>query len=132
MGFHSMRSVIFGLTAATLFAAGCGSDVELGGVTGRVTMDGKPLPEALVRYIPEGGGRSAQGRTDADGMYRLDYSAASEGALVGKSNVMITTGSIEDPRHRDEKVPLKYNYETTLTADVTSGDNEINFDLQSK
>jgi hypothetical protein len=124
--------MLMGAAAAVLFAAGCGSEVELGGVSGKVTMDGKPLPDALVQFFPEGGGRSAQGRTDAEGMYKLDYTARSEGALVGKSKVMITTGSLEDPRHRDETVPKKYNYDSTLTREVTSGSNVIDFELESK
>ncbi len=119
--------------ATALFAAGCGSDeVELGSVAGKVTVDGKPLPNALVQFLPQAGGRSSQGRTDEEGSYRLDYTAREAGALVGTSKVMITTGNIEDPKHRDETLPLKYNYESTLTAEVESGSNELNFELQSK
>ena len=117
---------------AVLLAAGCGGGgVELGDVSGRVTLDGKPLPNALVRFQPEKGGRSAQGITDADGRYKLNYSARDTGALAGKSKVLITTGSLEDSSRRSEKVPKKYNDETELTAEVTSGDNAINFDLRS-
>jgi hypothetical protein len=127
----AIRLRLFGFAVA-LFLAGCGSDVELGEVTGRVMMDGKPLPNALVRFNPENGGRSAQGRTDEEGRYRLDYSVHDSGALVGPSKVMITTGSIEDPKHRDEKVPLRYNYETVLSVNVGSSGNEFDFALESK
>ena len=117
---------------AMLLVVGCGpSGVQLGEVKGRVTLDEKPLPDALVRFLPEKG-RSAQGITDPNGEYKLDYSPRDAGALVGKSKVMITTGSLEDTSRRSEKVPKKYNDETELTADVQSGDNTLNFDLKSQ
>ncbi|MDQ3331678.1 MAG: carboxypeptidase-like regulatory domain-containing protein [Planctomycetota bacterium] len=122
--------MLIGAAAAVFFAAGCGSEVELGGVDGRVTMDGQPLPDALVRFNPEQGGRPAQGITDADGRYTLDYSANSEGALVGVAKVMITTGSLEAPDR--EPVPKRYNLQSELRADVQSGNNTFDFDLQSK
>lgn len=123
---------VFG-TIAIFFAAGCASgEVDLGDVHGIVTVDGQPLGGALVQFLPQGGGRSSQGRTDPDGSYQLSYTARDTGALVGESKVMITTGNLEDPKHRDETLPLKYNYESTLTADVKSGSNEINFPLDSK
>ena len=120
--------------AIALSLAGCGeSAVPLGRVAGRVTMDGKPLSGALVRFNPEAGGRSSQGTTDADGRYILDYSASHEGALVGKSKVMITTGSLEDRKRRtSETVPIKYKDEAQLTADVKRGSNRLDFELQSK
>src|SRR4051812_13362204 len=99
------------MVLSLLALTGCSdSSVPLGKVTGRVTLDGQPLAGALVRFNPEAGGRSSQGMTDANGDYTLDYSSRSEGALIGKSQVMITTGSLEDRKRRtNEKVPIKYN-----------------------
>jgi hypothetical protein len=127
-----MRKISVSLLVLVL--AGCSSsDVPLGAVSGRVTLDDKPLPDALVRFIPEPGGRSSQGMTDADGRYTLDYSSRSEGALVGKAKVMITTGSLEDRvRRTNERVPKRYNDETELTADVKRGSNHLDFKLSSK
>src|SRR5436190_18839311 len=111
------------VVTAVLLIAGCGgSDVQLGDVTGHVTLDGQPLPNALVRFQPEKGGRSSQGITDDQGHFKLDYSSRFEGALVGKSKVMITTGSLEDrTRRASETVPKKYNDESELTAEVKRG-----------
>src|SRR2546430_14060115 len=117
------------LVGMILSLTGCGSsEVPLGNVTGRVTLDGKPLAGSLVRFMPEQGGRSSQGITDADGRYKLDYSSRSEGALVGKSKVMITTGRLEDRSRRSgESVPKKYNDETELAVDVKRGNNRLDF-----
>jgi hypothetical protein len=70
-----------------LAAAGClgqgGAEVE-----GRVTVDGAPLPDAEVRFVPGGGGRNASAFTDAEGRYRLP--AGKDGVAAGTHRVTIT------------------------------------------
>lgn len=139
MSFHNPRAV--GIGAATLLAfvcAGCG-DSTIGSVEGTVTFDGQPLKGALVTFVPKEGGRPSYGRTDEDGRYELHYSNDKDGALVGSHKVMISTErggdeDAEDPKKRKsvkEKVPARYNKKTELTAEVESGSNTINFDLDS-
>ena len=54
---------------------GCSSSgPDIAYVSGRVTMDGKPLAQATVVFIPEDG-RPAGARTDADGRYVLNFTA---------------------------------------------------------
>ena len=64
-----MVSRIWGLGAFSLIcvlAIGCGSGgPTLGTVTGQVTLDGKPLPNALVTFMPEGEGGAATGARQA-------------------------------------------------------------------
>ncbi|WP_437204714.1 carboxypeptidase regulatory-like domain-containing protein [Planctomicrobium sp. SH664] len=102
--------------------------MDLGRVYGKVTLDGQPLPEAAVIFVPTGPGRSARGRTDGQGYYELQYSATSTGALVGPVSVEIRLGT---PEIR-ETLPAKYHNKTVLKEEVKPGKNEINFDLQSK
>jgi hypothetical protein len=52
------------------------------------------------------------------------------GGVVGKNTVRIAKMRTRDPA--SDALPAKYNRKTTLTADVKSGDNEIDFDLTSK
>ena len=123
--------VIGGLLLAML--CGCGrAEVEVAPVSGTVTMGGKPLPEALLRFCPEGGGRSAQGITDKDGNCTLAYTNHQNGARVGKTKVLITTGPLEDTSRRKETVPKKYNDASELIVDVEPKSNVINFDLEAK
>lgn len=111
----------------------CGKPgVQIGAVRGTVKMEGRPLPKALLRFAPEGGGRSAQGITDDQGHYTLSYTARLSGALVGKNKVMITTGPLEDVSRKSESVPKQYNDETTLIVDVQAGENTFDFDLEPK
>jgi hypothetical protein len=110
---------------------GCGRpEVELGSVTGTVTLDGKPLSNAFVQFVPSRGGRAAGGATDETGHYELDYSAQDKGALVGTAKVLISTGDPESGRK--EMVPPRYNRNTDLTAEVGPGANVLDFELQSR
>ena len=125
-----------GLVVALAVCAGCGggpSDTpELGTGHGTVKLDGQPLPKATVRFTPVETGRHSTGETDDNGYYELQYTQRDEGALLGKHKVSIRTYRSEDDEVTPEKLPTKYNTETTLEAEVKSGSNEINFeDLKS-
>ncbi|QDT53159.1 hypothetical protein Pan44_11740 [Caulifigura coniformis] len=116
---------------AAVCLVGCGRpEVELASVTGTVTLDGKPLSNAFVQFVPSRGGRAAGGATDETGRYELDYSAEDKGALVGTAKVLISTGDPE--AGRKETVPPRYNRKTDLTAEVGQGANVLNFDLRSQ
>ncbi|WP_437203070.1 hypothetical protein [Planctomicrobium sp. SH664] len=130
--FIPARGMRLGLAsmATALLLAGCGGgDVELGAVHGKITLDGQPLKHASVVFVPETG-RAAMGGTDENGEYKLAYSATASGALVGPMTVEIRAGNPDGTRK--EPVPSKYNTQSELRTEVKPGDNEINFDLQSK
>ncbi len=120
--------------------AGCGpAGPTLGRVEGTVTLDGKPLAEARVCFYPEGGGRTAEAVTDAQGHYVLSYTGHGTGALAGPNKVSIST--YQEPVSQDdgttqggvpEKVPAKYNKQSTLIRDVQPGQQTIDFALTSK
>jgi hypothetical protein len=112
----------------------------IGTVSGVVTFNGKPLPKALVMFIPAQAGQSSVGYTDDAGLYQLAYAAnaSKPGAVIGAHRVEIRTGGekldaegkviSESP----EILPAKYNLNSTLTANVVAGANTINFDLKTK
>jgi hypothetical protein len=118
--------------AAACLTAGCGKSDQppLGRVTGTVTLDGVPLPAALVVFTPEGPGRSAIATTDTAGRYQLAYLRDIEVANIGSHMVRITTATEE--RGSKEILPLRYHRKTELVALVEAGDNTIDFPLQSK
>ena len=120
------------VAALALIVSGCGHSDRpgLGKVHGRVTLDGQPVVRATVAFQSESGGREASGLTDDNGEYVLKYLRDELGAVVGQSSVRITKQRTPDPN--TETVPQKYNRMSTLTADVKSGSNEINFDLTSQ
>jgi hypothetical protein len=98
-------------------------------VTGTVTLDGAPLPAALVVFTPDGPGRSAIATTDWAGRYELAFLRDIAGANLGIHTVRITTAT-EDHRGK-ELLPARYHRHTELTASVVSGDNKLDFPLRS-
>ena len=125
----SLSAVWVGLA---MIASGCGgSEGDLGTVNGKVTLGGKPVPDATVTFIPEDGSRQSVGFTDDQGMYELDYTLDKKGASVGLHKVKITTFEESDGKvTKPEVFPAEYNVKSTLTKEVESGSNEINFDLK--
>lgn len=100
-------------------------------MSGIVTLDGTPLPNARVQFTPVAadGGRDSVGRTDAEGRYELVYIRDVRGASVGEHVVRITTANAEEGVA--EKLPPRYHAETTLEKTVDRGSNEIDFPLSS-
>ncbi|WP_206028416.1 carboxypeptidase-like regulatory domain-containing protein [Thalassoroseus pseudoceratinae] len=136
----------------TLLGVGCGglhtdySQLDLAEVSGTITLDGEPLPNARVKFENETGGYS-YGLTDDSGAYTLMFNSEKSGIQPGEKTVRIfTVGGgpefslgqeemvEEDPDAPTEQeiIPAKYNSESELTETVESGSQTINFDLQSK
>lgn len=111
-----------------LLCTACGgSDTpDLGNVTGTITMDGAPLADAYVTFMPDAV-RASSGKTDSAGKYELVYIRDEKGAALGDHKVVVSKLVNEK-----ETIPPNYSDETELTAQVKSGENEINFDLSSK
>lgn len=119
--------------------AGCGpGGPEIASVEGRVTLDGEPLANAAIVFIPEDG-RPAGATTDKDGHYVLNFTEGRSGAIPGKNLVRVTTvrdaGETEDGTPipaSPERIPMKYNAQSELSFDVKPGEKNVaNFDLKS-
>ena len=103
------RGVLVSLSLCAILAiAGCGQSDHppLGRVSGKVTLNDKPLPGALVIFHPAKGHISCD-TTNAEGHYDLVFIRDEHGAIVGKHRVEITTLASEDARK--ELVPERYN-----------------------
>lgn len=110
---------------------------ELGEVTGTITLDGSPLEKANVIFEPEtvdekGRSRSSSATTSTDGTYKLKYNSDVMGASLGKHKVIITKMSDNPAEAGLQLIPAKYNDKSDLSADITAGENTVNFDLKSK
>lgn len=122
--------------------AGCGGGTDLpdiGDVSGKVTLDGKPLDGARIEFVPAKG-RPSYGLSDDEGNYTLRYSASVNGAMLGKHKVAIRSerepvlgeGDTPSVEARKELLPAKYHEQSELTADVVAGSNTIDFQLTSE
>ena len=125
-----------------MFIAGCGQQTgpELAAVTGKITLDGQPLPRVNLRFIPEQpGGSPSFGGTNANGQYKLLFNAQRTGAMLGKHRVEIEPASVETdesgkpvPGAQVVKLPPKYTRAGALTADIKAGKNTVDFELVAK
>jgi len=130
----------FGLVVLVLCFAGCsGSDdgPKTVTVSGEVILDGKPLEDGEIVFLPADG----QGRSDAGRISEGHYSFES---TLGEKKVDIQSwqeipGTVkklesgEEGGEVEQVVPAKYNDETTLTANVTdSGEKTFNFALEKE
>lgn len=126
------NKIHFAFLALILFGVwGCRpAGPELGIVTGKILFDEKPLANVVVQFEPSRG-RPAIAITNSDGEYRLDYTQNKSGATIGVHIVRITTHQALTKGLSPERIPAKYNKNSTLTADVKPGKNVFDFSLKS-
>lgn len=141
----------------TSFCCGCStapqSDygaLELVQATGTVTLDGEPLPDAVVTFEAEDG-QFAFGLTDDSGRYQLQLDSVKKGVTTGTKVVRISTtrkilglnseedGDQEGPgegkskqNFNKELVPDAYNRNSDLKVEVTPNETVHDFDLKTK
>lgn len=129
--FQRLLSLVI-LLLSVSWAVGCKTATkppELGSVKGVVTLDGKPLAGVAVMFIPRAAGRTCVAVTDDTGAYKIEYDKGMPGATLGSYVVRISSAAA-NPLGR-EAIPENFNSKTTLEATVASGDNTIDFKLQS-
>ncbi|HEX5270269.1 MAG TPA: hypothetical protein VFW33_07280 [Gemmataceae bacterium] len=116
-----------------LAAAGCSGRglVFTETVEGTLTLDGAPVPDALVQFVPDlpdgTTAPSSGGTTDAKGFFRLTRSDNQKaGALVGRHKVVVFPGRAAADRDNSagatpSPVPAVYMNasKTPLTVEVT-------------
>jgi hemoglobin len=95
-------------------------------VSGVVTLDGKPLADAVVRFVPEAAtADDYSGSTNADGKYVLS------GVKPGKYAVSISKRkNKEDPA--SELLPARYNAQSSLRVEVPQAESVLDFALKTK
>ncbi len=122
--------VVFGLS-------GCGSDDSMAKVAGTVTLDGQPVEAGAILFVPVDGTAQTTGGEIKDGRYSVRVPpgamkvSITAPKVIGKKKIYPTPDSPEMPV-TVEAIPGKYNEQTELTIEVTSGANEKKFDLQSR
>jgi hypothetical protein len=115
-----------------ILSAGCGGQsYKTAPVSGKVTLNGKPLADAAVMFQPIASGSisagpGSEGRTDAEGRYTLSIiGTKKQGAVLGKHKVRITMFEKDDPADdkpkRTKRLPPQYNRKTILEFEVTAG-----------
>jgi hypothetical protein len=122
------------LLALVFLLSGCGGAHKPVPVSGKVTLDGKPLADATLMFVPVTGALggsdpppSSVGTTGDDGNYSLvlNTNAKKKGAVPGKHRVIITLGAkpstTETKRTFHRQLPSEYNRNTKLECTVPEG-----------
>ena len=156
-----MRSIILGLllVSSLVVVAGCGSKgfgLKVEYVEGIVTLDGEPLADVSVTFIPktEGGSEeAASGYSNEKGVYKLSSMNGDpeKGAVAGEYVVNVSKIEVQDPTagmsyeqrtmmsgstpivKQIQLLPAIYQDRTNtpLSFTVKSGKNKIDLDLKS-
>ncbi|QDS85991.1 hypothetical protein EC9_01490 [Rosistilla ulvae] len=136
----SMRSPVLTLSLGLLLVTGCGdgTDPNRRTISGRVTFQGKPVPQGEIRFAPVAAGSASAARI-TDGNFEISHRG---GVMVGESTVSIVATSQASSATQEEldsgvdlgaamTIPSKYNTQTELRVEIEPGEGTqaIDFDL---
>jgi hypothetical protein len=130
-----------------LLGAGCGPGLPLNdNVQGTVKMDGNPVANVRVEFLPQGGPEhnlpSSWSMTDEKGYYRLTCENGKPGAVVAKHKVVILAGrAAATPEERESggpapragpTIPVTYSIASQTPLEVEVKADESTYDLTVK
>jgi hypothetical protein len=113
---------------------GCsrGDGLTIAPVEGKIVMNGQPLPNVGVTFLPNGAGPSASGNTNELGEFKLRTAEPGDGAVVGGHKVVLGRAQEGRPKPGSATIPNKYGSPTTtdLSVEVVAGKtNTFTFEL---
>lgn len=131
------RFALLAAAAMLTTVLGCGGDGFMD-ITGKVTLDGKPLERGRIEFTPssDSGGGPIEAADIIDGAYQAR-------PMSGKKTVRISGGKLigQHPFSPEPGAPMvddieelvgpEYNTNTTLQCDITSGQATYDFELKS-
>jgi hypothetical protein len=99
-------------------------------VSGQVLIDGKPLTQGSVRFVPEGG-RPSTARLDDQGRFALRCFDGVDGAIPGKHRVSVTGNKVLSESKIQWFAPKKYaDFRTSgLEFDITEPTDDLTINL---
>lgn len=79
-------------------AAGCGPRIVRYPVTGLVTLDGKPVKQASIAFVPEGQGQPGVATTDDEGRFAVHEVRTRDGMRPGAYQVAVFLAELSPRR----------------------------------
>jgi hypothetical protein len=98
-----------GVSLGLLLAPGCGDGSGLEpryAVSGKLTYKGEPVKNAVINFVPVGGGRGATGKVDEGGAYTLTTHDPDDGALPGKYKVTVDDRQPDEAKMKEKTAAL--------------------------
>jgi hypothetical protein len=128
------------LSLVLVCGAGCSDPNGLQPVSGSVSFQGKPLDQGAIQFLPVDGSPSESGAGIKDGQYSIPVE---NGLAPGKYKVTVFSYDESGAKVPDntmpgdvvgvqfkERIPAKYNTQTSLTAEIEAGkENKVDFQL---
>jgi hypothetical protein len=129
--------IILMLGSVLTGVVGCSGPTPAGTVNGTVTLDGQPLKEGVVRFVPVDGKSPTASAIVTDGKFtasvplgemRVEFSAP---RIIGRHVVYDTPDSpvVDEVA---ELIPSRFNTKSELKITVQKGDQGETFPLKSK
>jgi hypothetical protein len=128
------HALLLGGFLALICLVGC-SEGSKATVSGKVTLDGAPLKEGLIRFLPADGKSQNADAPIKDGQYtatmppgekRVEISAPK---VVGKTKMMPDSPPVDEIA---ELLPARYNTSSDLKLTVKAGSQGKDYELTSK
>ena len=132
--WQSSLLFILALTGFTLL--GCGSRVST--VSGKVTLDGAPLANGTIAFVPADGRTASAEVKIKDGFYSVQMPPGRKRVQISATKVIgqrvVYAGDPNSPvvDNVQEIIPQQYNAATTLTFEATTGGAQQDFALKSR
>lgn len=125
----------FALLAVSAALIGCGGE-EQATVTGSVKLNGEPLKDGTITFVPADGATASAGGVIKDGTYSVEMPAGEKRVQISAMKVVgrrqVYEGDPNSPVVDDvrEMIPPQYNAASTLTVSATAGSQTQDFDLR--
>jgi hypothetical protein len=141
---QATRAIISLLLLVAATAPGCSrTSANQGNVCGRVMLDGKPVEQGTIAFMPiEDTKGAATGGSIENGRYEI---VGLHGPAVGWNRVEVHArcktgrmipygfgGSGKTIEEETEGIAVQFNSDSTLKAEIKHGDNTCDFDVASK
>jgi hypothetical protein len=126
--------IVSSIAAATVMISlsGCSNERPMGDVQGTVIVNGEPLKEGTIRFLPVNGDTQATGGAIRDGRFRVQVPVAKQRVEIAANMIdpeKTPPNATADQIVMKALVPDRYNFQSELTLDVVPGVNEPAFEL---
>jgi hypothetical protein len=134
--FRAGRLIVVALALAAFACAGKAKQWTFNDVVeGTVTLDGAPVGNVLVQFVPNLDptlqAPQSSAYTDEKGHYRLTCDNKRAGAVIGRHDVLVFAGRSEDPAaKRPPPIPTAYTSATRTPLHVEVTADQHTYDLK--
>jgi hypothetical protein len=136
MSTRAHRPALPFLLVCTLLA-GCSDDSGKATISGTVTLDGQPLKDGTIRFVPVDGQTPTAEAVITDGQFSVEVPHGEKQVSISSSKVVGKRQAYDAPDSPtvdmvEEVLPPRYNVQTELTITVAEENEPANFALTSR